>query len=140
MSRREKRKAGARLPPSGEDWRPPGAAYLELRGKLGRVFSSPERAHQRRQLLGDLGTAGLRPVAPQRQELGQQVGVAQTLHHGVHETGVAVVLQALRSRGPRPVAGGELGLESGRALLPGASGRGGIWALKAPLPVAIAVS
>uniref|UniRef100_M3Y8T0 Uncharacterized protein n=1 Tax=Mustela putorius furo TaxID=9669 RepID=M3Y8T0_MUSPF len=48
------------------------AAYLELGGKLGRVLARPERAHQRRQLLGDLGAARRRPVAPQRQELGQQ--------------------------------------------------------------------
>lgn len=104
----ETTRAGARVPPRGQGGLR-GAAYLELGGKLGRVFARPERAHQRRQVLGDLRAARGGPVAAERQELGQQVGVAETLHHGVHETGVAVVLQTQRARGPRPVAGVELG-------------------------------
>ena len=98
-----------------EPWSP--SPHLELHRQLRRVLQRPQRSNQRRQLLGHLspgalghlspGALGLlsprlpvhlpvahvRPVLLQPQVLGQQVRVAQALDHGVHEAGVAVVLQ-----------------------------------------------
>lgn len=78
------------------------------------VFQRPERPHQLRQLLRHLAgcggrRAGLRGAAEllQRQELGEQLGVAEALQDGVHEAGVAVVAQ------PRH-AGHRLGAALGR--------------------------
>lgn len=79
--------------------RPP--AHLEVAAVLRGVLERPERPHQLRQLLRDLAGRGRRPVGGgrpaaellQRQELGEELGVAEALQDGVHEAGVAVVAQ-----------------------------------------------
>jgi len=90
--------------------------YLEVHRQLRGVLQSPQRPDQRCQLLRDLslgevtcpqpvppGPAQVQLVALQRQVLGEQVRVAQALDRGVHEAGVAVVLQAEDAWHPVPV-------------------------------------
>lgn len=92
----------------------PGPPHLEVAAVLRGVLQRPERPHQLRQLLRHLAgrggrRAGLRGASEllQRQELGEQLGVAEALQDGVHEAGVAVVAQ------PRH-AGHRLGAALGR--------------------------
>lgn len=94
-----------------------------LRGVLQR----PERPHQLRQLLRDLAGRGRRPVGSgggggrpaaellQRQELGEELGVAEALQDGVHEAGVAVVAQPRHAgHGLRAAGGPRRGLGAAR--------------------------
>lgn len=84
--------------------------HLELHRQLWRVLQRPQRSNQRRQMLGHVSPGRLplvgshlavepiavhiRPVLFQTEVLRQQVRVAETLDHGVHEAGVPVVLKS----------------------------------------------
>lgn len=80
----------------------PERPYLELGGEPRGVLEAPEGADQSRQAVRDLRAGPAGAVAAERQELGERGGVAEALHHGVHEARVAVVPQPLRAGRPRP--------------------------------------